>query len=62
MEYTVFALCVPGAAIDVAVANHLLEALTESNLDISLAVRERTRAKCPGKRAPVANPTRASPL
>ena len=29
---------VPGAAIDAAVANHLLAALTESNLDISLAV------------------------
>lgn len=29
---------VPGAAIDAAVTNHLLEALTESNLDISLAV------------------------
>lgn len=29
---------VPGAAIDAAVAHHLLESLSESNLDISLAV------------------------
>ena len=29
---------VPGATIDTAVANHLLEVLSESNLDISLAV------------------------
>ena len=38
MEYTAFALCVPGATIDAAVAHHLLESLTASNLDISLAV------------------------
>ncbi|MGI2909820.1 recombinase, partial [Hassallia sp. VBCCA 56010] len=29
---------IPGATIDTAVANHLLEVLSESNLDISLAV------------------------
>lgn len=38
MGCTVFALCVPAAAIDCAVETHVLEALTENNLDISLAV------------------------
>lgn len=38
MGCTEFALCVPGAAVEEAIATHLLEALTESNLDISLAV------------------------
>lgn len=34
----VFALCVPGIPIDAALTNHVLKAITESHLDISLAV------------------------
>lgn len=40
MEYMVFALCVPGIPIDAALTNHVLKAITESHLDISLAVNE----------------------